>query len=208
VNDLALHLATALGLAAWTALVTFSSARAESHLGIDAPNRILRMTACVPIIVFASFVADGTTVLASAVACIAVTIAAFGDARTGYMFDAITFPAACLTAIVALASGDASTAAGGVASLVGTFGTLHVLSRGGAIGLGDVKAMYAIGAGFGPLAGLVAIFAASMSGIAAAIASTVRTGRRPTEIRFGPHLAFGTSFALVAARAIVHGLGV
>ncbi len=202
------HLATALGLAAWTALVTIRSERAESHLGIAAPNRILRMTACVPIVIFASFLADGTTVLASAVASIAVTIAAFGDARTGYIFDAITFPAACLTGVVAIASGDASIAAGGVAFLVGTFGALHVLSRGRAIGLGDVKAMYAIGAGFGPLAALVAIFAASISGIVAAIASTVRKGRRPAEIRFGPHLAFGATFALVAARAIVHGLGV
>jgi prepilin signal peptidase PulO-like enzyme (type II secretory pathway) len=65
--------------------------------------------------------------------------------------------------------------------------------------------MYAIGAGFGPAKSILILFAASVSGLA--MAALVRFAERPgsREIRFGPHLAIGSSFALIAGDRIVHG---
>ncbi len=137
------------------------------------------------------------------VACIALVAAAAGDARTGYLFDAITLPAAVLVAFLALCTGAAQSAAGGVALTVGVFGDVVLLSRGRWMGLGDVKALYALGAAFGPLESLLAILAASLCAIATtAVAGRLQCGR---EIRFGPHLAVGAAFALVAGEPIVHG---
>jgi prepilin signal peptidase PulO-like enzyme (type II secretory pathway) len=62
------------------------------------------------------------------------------------------------------------------------------------MGLGDVKAMFAIGAAFGPLESLIAIFGACVSGILAAmLAHRLRPGEA---VRFGPHLAAGSALAL------------
>lgn len=142
--------------------------------------------------------------LVCATACVALVAASGPDLRTGYLFDAITLPTALVVGALAIAFGAAATsnAAGGVALLVGAFGALMVLSRGRLMGLGDVKAMYAIGAAFGPLESLVAIFGACVSGTIVALVTARFV--RGTEIRFGPHLAVGSAFALVAGDPIVH----
>ena len=135
-----------------------------------------------------------------AVACIALVAASGADYRTGYLFDAITLPTAILVISLAIATHATLAATLGMALLVVPFGALHVLTRGRMLGLGDVKAMYAVGAAFGPLESLVAIFAACLSGIVTvAIAGRLRRG---AEIRFGPHLATGAAFALVAGAPI------
>jgi leader peptidase (prepilin peptidase)/N-methyltransferase len=73
------------------------------------------------------------------------------------------------------------------------------------LGFGDVKAMYAVGAAFGPLESLVAIFAACVSGIVTvALAGRLQRG---AELRFGPHLAVGAVVALVAGAPIARYLG-
>jgi len=88
--------------------------------------------------------------------------------------------------------------------LVGGFGSLVLVSRGRWMGLGDVKAMFAVGAAFGPLESLVVIFCAAVSALAAAaLAGRLRRG---TELRFGPHLAAGTVFTLVAGDSIARQL--
>ena len=95
-------------------------------------------------------------------------------------------------------------AAGGVALLVGTFGALVLLSRGRLMGLGDVKAMYALGAAFGPLESTLAICAACLSAIVTlALDGSLRRGR---ELPFGPHLAAGSVVALLVGDPIVHNL--
>jgi prepilin signal peptidase PulO-like enzyme (type II secretory pathway) len=69
------------------------------------------------------------------------------------------------------------------------------------MGLGDVKAMFAIGAAFGPLESLIAIFGACASGIlAAAVTRRLRPGE---SVRFGPHLAAGSALALSLGDPIV-----
>lgn len=133
-------------------------------------------------------------------ACVALVVAGGADARTGFLFDAMTLPCALLVAGLALAVGSGAAAAAGVALLVGTFGAIVVLSRGAAMGLGDVKALYAVGAAFGPTESLLVIFFSCASGIADAVVRGAFARR--TEIRFGPHLAIGSTIALVAGKAI------
>jgi len=141
---------------------------------------------------------------ASGVACIALVVAAWADARTGFIFDALTLPAGALAASLAALSGAGGEAAAGVTLLVGTFGALVVFSRGRWMGLGDVKAMYALGAAFGPTESLVALLAACACGIvAAAWHGKIQRGY---EVRFGPHLAAGAAFALAAGAPLVHGI--
>jgi prepilin signal peptidase PulO-like enzyme (type II secretory pathway) len=60
--------------------------------------------------------------------------------------------------------------------------------------LGDVKAMYGLGAAFGPAEGALAVAAACLCGLA-----TVVIRRRDgfgAEIPFGPHLAAGAVLTL------------
>jgi prepilin signal peptidase PulO-like enzyme (type II secretory pathway) len=133
---------------------------------------------------------------ACGVACIALTLAADADARTGYLFDAITLPTAALVLTIAFATGAGVASTIGCAMLCIVFGVVVLASRGRAMGMGDVKAMASIGAAFGPAEAMLAIAAACTSGI---IEASLRGRlRRHAEIRFGPHLAVGATFALVA----------
>ncbi len=139
-----------------------------------------------------------------AVVCIALVAASGPDYRTGYLFDSVTLPTALLVTALAVATHATHAATWGVALLVVPFGALVLVTRGRMLGLGDVKAMYAVGAAFGPLESLVAIFAACMSGIVTvALAGRLRRG---AELHFGPHLAAGSAFALVAGTSIAHRL--
>lgn len=137
-------------------------------------------------------------------ACIALVAAADSDARTGYLFDAVTFPAAVLTTFAAIVTGTTFEAACGVVLLVGGFGAVVVFSKGRLMGMGDVKAMFALGAAFGPLESLIAIFAACLCGIA--VLSLAGSMRRGARLYFGPHIAAGSLFALIAGDPIVHRL--
>jgi leader peptidase (prepilin peptidase)/N-methyltransferase len=144
----------------------------------------------------------------AAVACgatsIALVLAGDADRRTGYLYDTLTFPTALIVAAVAIAGNATFPAACGVALLVGSFGTLYVVTRGRLMGLGDVKAMFSIGAAFGPIESLLAIFVACVSGIvAAAVAGKLQRG---ASLAFGPHLATGCAFSLIAGDSILHGL--
>jgi prepilin signal peptidase PulO-like enzyme (type II secretory pathway) len=204
------RLSIVLVLSTWAALLSAAARRAESRVSSSDPSSHWpQIIACATIVVFVTSVGRDPNTIAAALACIALVVGAFADARTGYLFDAITFPAALVTAILAVATGSASQATAGVALLVGIFGAVAIVSRGRAIGLGDVKAMYAIGAGFGPAKAMFVLFAASLSGLAAAALSRRISGSEHStlrEIPFGPHLAIGSSLALIAGDHVVHGL--
>jgi len=134
---------------------------------------------------------DGLTARASV--CIGLCAAARTDLRTGYLFDAVTFPTALLAGLLTLGTGRLQAASQGVLLLAGLFGAVAIASRGVYLGFGDVKAMYAIGIAFGPVEGSIAVAAASLSGLGfAALAGR----RRARAIAFGPHLALGTGVAL------------
>lgn len=199
----------AIVLSTWAALLLAAAKRSVARISPSEPRSTwLPIAACVPIVVFGTLQGRDPYALAAAFACIALIVGAVADARTGYLFDTITFPAAVVTATLAVTAGSAFEATAGVVLLVGVFGSVAVFSRGRAIGLGDVKAMYAIGAGFGPAKAIFILFAASVSGLAVtAVARCMeRRGQAGSrEIRFGPHLAIGSSLALIAGDRIVHG---
>jgi len=137
----------------------------------------------------------GSHVALAACVCIALLAAGIVDARTGYLPDAATLPAGALALAAALGPQRGPEACLGILEGAGSFGLVHFISRGRAAGLGDVKALYAIGAAFGPLRTAVVLFTASMSALAFAL---VRGSfSRETRIRFGPHLAAGALLTLV-----------
>jgi prepilin signal peptidase PulO-like enzyme (type II secretory pathway) len=119
--------------------------------------------------------------------------AAVTDARTGLIPDALTRTTALAALGCALANGVAPAACGGAYAVGGSLLVLHLLTRGRGLGLGDVKLGTAIGAGFGPVAGIVALGAAFVFGGAyASWLLLTRRARRGDAIRFGPFLAAGT----------------
>ena len=193
----------AISLVTWCAIAIALVRHAERRAGMSRTSATWAVFALgTGIALLAVALRPGLAGAACGVACIALVVAGGADARTGLLFDAITLPAAILAAALAVASGASDLAAWGVALLVGAFGAVVVFSRGRYMGLGDVKAMYAIGAAFGPFESLVAIFAACASGIITA--AIVGRFARGAEIRFGPHLAVGATFALIAGDTIVH----
>jgi prepilin signal peptidase PulO-like enzyme (type II secretory pathway) len=182
----------ALGLGAWAA---FAVARVRALEGRrDVPWRALCGTGilavCAPIVS-----ADAYEALARGIVCIALLASAATDARTGYLFDAVTFPAALSSAAVAVCAGATANAAAGVLLLAGVSGSVFALSRGRWLGLGDVKALYGLGAAFGPAEGALAVAAACLCGLATTL---IRRRHVPgAEIPFGPHLAAGAVLTLV-----------
>jgi len=197
----------AFGLVGWIVLGALLVERAER--GIAMRERVPRPAFVVALAVGVAGLAliarpDAASAAVCGVACVTLVLAAGADARTGYLFDAITLPGALLVAFLALAAGAGSAAIGGVLLLVGCFGLLVLVSRGRWMGLGDVKAMFAVGAAFGPLESLVAIFCSALSALAAA-ALTSRL-QRGAEVRFGPHLAVGATITLLAGDTIVRRL--
>ncbi|MBC5800203.1 MAG: prepilin peptidase [Candidatus Eremiobacteraeota bacterium] len=191
-------------LCAWVAIAFAATQHAEAKLpGCTAALSRPAVVVAVLLALLALLSRPPAGAAVCGVACVALVAAAASDARTGYLFDAITFPTALLVASLALWTGAAHSAAAGVALMVGCFGGIVVVSRGRWMGLGDVKALYAVGAAFGPLESLLAIFAASLCAIVtSAVAGRLRRGH---EIRFGPHLAAGAALVLVAGEPIVHG---
>jgi prepilin signal peptidase PulO-like enzyme (type II secretory pathway) len=119
--------------------------------------------------------------------------AAVADARSGLIPDALTRTTALAALGCAFANGLAPLACGGAYAVGGALLALHLLTRGRGLGLGDVKLGTAIGAGFGPAAGLVALGTAFVLGGAyASWLLFTRRARRGDAVRFGPFLAAGT----------------
>jgi leader peptidase (prepilin peptidase)/N-methyltransferase len=196
--------ALALALLLWIVIAAKLVADAELRTfgSFEYPS-IATLFVAVAIASFA-LISHTTTAAAAAcgVTCIALVIAAEADARRGLLFDAITLPTAVLSAAIGVCFGDPARTVAGVAMLVGIFGIAYVVSRRRGIGLGDVKAMFAIGAAFGPLESLLTVLVASITGIAgAALAGRLQRG---SAIRFGPHLAAGSTLTLLFGRPFVH----
>ncbi|MEA2690414.1 MAG: leader peptidase (prepilin peptidase) / N-methyltransferase [Candidatus Eremiobacteraeota bacterium] len=131
-------------------------------------------------------------------------VAAVVDARTGYIPDSLTRATAFAALGLALVCGAAVHACAGAFAVGGTLLALHLLTRGRGLGLGDVKLGTAIGAGFGPSAGIIALGAAFVAGGAYA-SWLLATGRaqRNDAIPFGPFLAAGTLAALIVPAGLL-----
>jgi leader peptidase (prepilin peptidase)/N-methyltransferase len=194
----------ALALLAWTpiavALIRTGGRHAPELADAPSPGILLAAIALIP-----CAIALRTTPLAAAgcgVTSIALLVAGDADRRTGYLYDALTLPTALIVATLAIAGNTTWPALCGVALLVGSFGTLFIVTRGRLMGLGDIKAMFSIGAAFGPMESLIAIVVACVSGVvAAAVAGKLQRG---ASVAFGPHLAAGSAVSLIAGDSIVH----
>ncbi len=199
------NLGVALALLAWIAVGTLLVRRAERDLSANKlPPPWPALALAVALAVLAFVLRPVPQAALCAVACTMLVIAAGADQRTGYIFDVLTLPATLVVLVIAVATQTTTMAAWGVALLVGIFGSVVALTRGRTLGLGDVKAMYALGAAFGPLESLIAIFVAAVSGIV--VATVAGRLRRGSELSFGPHLAVGATFALVAGAPLAHRL--
>jgi leader peptidase (prepilin peptidase) / N-methyltransferase len=140
-----------------------------------------------------------------AVAALAGTlVAAAIDARTGLIPDALTRTTALAALGFACANGAAPLACGGAYAVGGALLALHMFTRGRGLGLGDVKLGTAIGAGFGPVGGLVALGTAFVLGGAyASWLLLTQRARRGDSIRFGPFLAVGTLAAALIPGSVL-----
>jgi leader peptidase (prepilin peptidase)/N-methyltransferase len=134
-----------------------------------------------------------------ALAALVGTLAAAAvDARTGYIPDRLTRTTALGALTLAAFGGTAVHACGGAFAVGGALLALYMLTSGRGLGLGDVKLGTAIGAGFGPSAGTVALGAAFVAGgVYASWLLATRRARRGDAIRFGPFLAIGVITAML-----------
>ncbi len=195
-------------LATWAVVAVALVRSAESRTtGLRVPfdGRALAVALVVALATVGAQPSAGRALLVGTVA-IALVAGAGADARTGYLFDALTLPTAALATTLACVSGDDRDAAFGVALLVGAFGCAFILSHGRAFGLGDLKIMFSIGAAFGPFEASCVVFAASVSGIV--VAALARTFRRGSAIAFGPHLALGAALVSIAHVPLAHAFAV
>lgn len=125
------------------------------------------------------------------------------DARTGLIPDRITRPTVAVALAVAAATGAAVAAWWGAVAAGGALFVLYAATRGRGLGFGDVKLATALGVGFGPNLGLVAVGIAFVAGGAYAswLLATRRAGRHDT-VPFGPFLAAGALIAAMISSAL------
>jgi leader peptidase (prepilin peptidase)/N-methyltransferase len=141
----------------------------------------------------------GDRVVAMGFALIGALVCGIVDARTGFIFDALSLGVTLPAATAALLCGRLAEGGLGVALAGGCLGGLYLLTGRRSIGLGDVKLGAALGIGYGAGSALLAIGSAFVLGALYAIALLWR-GRlqRSDAVRFGPFLAAGATVAAVA----------
>lgn len=121
-------------------------------------------------------------------------VCALSDIQTGYVFDRVLIAALALMIPASVVTGFAAQGAAGAALSGLLVMTPHVVSRGRAIGFGDVKLAATIGFALGPGGALRALWWACVSGGAFALALILaRKARRDTRVSFAPFLALGAS---------------
>jgi len=197
----------ALGLACWLVFATLVVRRAEARVArtaLPAPWPAVAISLALSSIALASRPLPAA--VTGSVVCIALVAAAGADRRTGFLFDAITLPTAIVVGALAVGFGLAEPATLGVVVIVGLFGIVYLATRGTALGLGDVKALYGVGAALGPIGALVTVCVASFAGLgAAALGGSLRARQA---VAFGPYLAVGAAFALLVADPLMRRYGI
>ena len=192
-------------LSVWGVIAVRLARRAERRITALAPPAPWASAVAVASIAFAaSGLSSYADAAACGIACIALAAVAGPDVRTGYIFDAVTLPAAVLLIAIALGRNATAAALLGAGALVIPFGAIVVFSGGRLMGLGDVKAMFVLGAAFGPRNALLAVVVACASATVVHLACAAmrrNPGRR--EIPFGPYLAFGAAAVLVAIQKLL-----
>ncbi|MGZ3521992.1 MAG: prepilin peptidase [Vulcanimicrobiaceae bacterium] len=126
--------------------------------------------------------------VAVAIACCGIS--ALTDAQTGYVFDAVNYPATVLVLALNALDGTLAGSFGGALCAGGTLGAIYILSRGRGIGLGDVKLAICLGASVGAAAaGMTLGIAFVLGGAVGAYLLAAKRAARGDTIRFAPYLA-------------------
>jgi prepilin signal peptidase PulO-like enzyme (type II secretory pathway) len=138
------------------------------------------------------------------VALLATISCGYVDARTGFIPNRITYPTLGIIIVIAAVLHRLDSAALGALCVGGTLALLYTITLGRGMGLGDVKLAACIGAGFGPICGMIALFSSFIAGgiFGAWLLYAGHAGRK-TPIRFGPFLAAGSLLALVLQSRIL-----
>ena len=152
--------------------------------------------------VLAATVATGSqpalTGAAIAVALSAACICAITDWHSGFIFDAVSIPATLVSLILAALSGNVTFAAAGVIAGGGALLLIFGVTKGGGLGLGDVKMACCIGSALGAAAVLRVVGLAFVSGgIYAAYLLCTSRGKRSDAIAFGPYLYAASLLVIV-----------
>jgi leader peptidase (prepilin peptidase)/N-methyltransferase len=147
----------------------------------------------------AALIAPAAIALPAGATLVGALICGLVDARTGFIFDALSLT---MVAVTCLAAGLHFGAPDGVlaAAIVGAvLGALHLLTRRRGIGLGDVKLGSAIALGYGVEPAIVGIGSAFILGAFYAV-TMIGLGRakRTDALRFGPFIAGGAAVGLTA----------
>jgi prepilin signal peptidase PulO-like enzyme (type II secretory pathway) len=181
-------------LVGWAAFLAALATRAERSL--TGKSSFLVSFAPAAALAASVAVARPEEALARGAVLVALAVGAVADARTGYIFDCITLPAAAAGIVIAQVAHDVDSAVGALA-IVLPFALFAAASW---IGWGDVKAIFSLAIAFGPFESSLALFVACLCGIVYARAR----GRRscPSRIPFVPPLATGAFVAFIIARPL------
>jgi len=183
-------------LIGWAALLSALAARAERSL-TGASSLCISFALAAPLGATACAVREPREALARGAVLVALTVGAIADARTGYVFDSVTLPAAVVAIVFAMgATGDGRPSIGALAIVA----PLALLAASSWLGWGDVKAAFSLSLAFGPFESCLALFVACISGLA--FAQTRRGRACLPRMPFVPHLAVGALTALIAARPL------
>jgi leader peptidase (prepilin peptidase)/N-methyltransferase len=154
---------------------------------------------CVLVVAVTAFTGAKTSWAGAAIlACASVCAAT--DVHTGYIFDWVLLAtAACILPAMVL-SGNAADALLGAVACGGALLIPYTVSRGRAIGFGDVKLAGTAGLALGLIPSLAALWIACVAGgLVATLGLVTGRARRDTAMRFGPFQAFGICAVLIAA---------
>lgn len=185
----------------WAAFLGIARERARAYGLPSRPKAVAIAAAAVVLTASASHAFSGKTTAVTAVLLACVGVCAAVDLQTGYIFDRVLIGAAVVIGAATLYCGQLQTAAIGACVAAAPPGLLYALSRGRAIGLGDVKLAALIGYAIGPMPALHALVAAAIAGGAAGAALlAARRAGRGSAMPFGPFLAFGTCYAVWSVR--------
>ncbi|GAC1416185.1 MAG: hypothetical protein NVSMB5_06210 [Candidatus Velthaea sp.] len=131
-------------------------------------------------------------------ACMGALVCALTDARTGYVFDAVTRAMTFAALILASVSGRLAPALIGALGCGGALFALYLLTRKRGLGLGDVKLAAVLGLTLGLRTSSLALAIAFISGGAYGAWLLVQgRAKRSDSVRFAPYIAFGCAIATI-----------
>jgi Flp pilus assembly protein protease CpaA len=146
-----------------------------------------------------SFVAPGTAPSAGA-ALIGAIVCGLADARTGYIFDALSLTTAAVAAVFAILEGRLIEGISAAALVGGALLALYLLTGRRGIGLGDVKLGSALALGYGLPAAVIALGSAFvLGGLYAGVLLGLGRAKRSDPLRFGPFIAGGAAVGLTTS---------